>query len=554
MAKNRIVIGEEYKKEFECIQSLYKLGVLSSAANVERVSGNEIETVSCIFEFNGRATGVVGDNDGGSELRFEKGGASWFSEIRGKKFNSNTAQWVSLISTVASDYHSNYAIVEFKQDASDRDGSAGRNAGYIAKRLQDTLVEGMFPGCVLGDRLDNDYEDYYAASLCLYISNGGAEPKPILCKLYFRRRRDGRFIPVDRDEAEIIDRNINEKIKNIRSGSASGSRVSSTDGDIANDMVDNLEKAFRRRDCARYLLCTDQYKKELYVMLTRLAVNKEKTLECTGIKVLGISHVQWQNYAYTYTRAGKPVLKLVIGFNNSISLYCINCDVNGVPLIDNNTVMFDDEESAAAYESKFGKTCVISPNDSNLGLSVGEINHIREPRNKATLASHLFQVSCRVNGCSETICGADAVEYSDSLTGDIVRKCRSCPHPEIVYEDIFGGAGERVLTETMFIDEVGCSLTKSETRICASCGRRYVETDEYGSQCKLCKTGFADANGKKLYRKYRGMLSVRMRMRPGKKYCAEDSTVIIFAIGGRKYKFDKLDAKNCGYINSPKKV
>ncbi|MDE5592769.1 MAG: hypothetical protein K2I75_02430, partial [Clostridiales bacterium] len=62
--------------------------------------------------------------------------------------------------------------------------------------------------------------------------------------------------------------------------------------------------------------------------------------------------------------------------------------------------------------------------------------------------------------------------------------------------------------------------------------------------------------GKKLYRKYGKMMSLRTRFKhlKDKKRCKEDSNIIIFELGSERFVFNKLDARDYGYIKPPKKV
>ena len=64
-------------------------------------------------------------------------------------------------------------------------------------------------------------------------------------------------------------------------------------------------------------------------MLSQLATSEVKELECTNVKVLGISHVEWEKSVYPVTYRGKVVLKFIVGLNGYVSLVCANCG-NGV--------------------------------------------------------------------------------------------------------------------------------------------------------------------------------------------------------------------------------
>lgn len=569
MAKKRIIVGREYKVEFESIKKLFGLGVLSPESTVTRVDGNIIETASCVFEYDNCAHGV-GGGGASSALCFGKRGATWFEQLRGGEFNSDTAQWVGLISAVSVDYHSQYAMVEFKQTTSDRSSKFEADAERIAKNVAEAFVKKVFgASCVLSDRLGDDYENYYAASLCLSISNGGAEPEPVLCKIYYRKHPtdENRYDPIDKSEAETIDVNINQKINNIGRERDSGEAPEMLTNDpIVENVINNLGKTFSSRDSARYLLCGEKYKKQLFDTLRSKAVSNDKELVCTGIKVLGITHVQWQNYAYKFTRLGKPVLKLVIGFDGSISLYCTNC-TRKTTLIENNRVIFDTAEAEKKFSDKFGKMCFVNPELESFGLTKGEFEHITSGNNGAAIASHLFTVSCSVRRrgeCSNTICAVSSIPFTEKKNGEstLVRLCADCPYPEIVYEDIFKDLKERksaVCTRSLEIDEAGCRLTDRKTRTCVRCHRTFAvdgNNEDNGELCPLCGANIDDSESKRLYKKYRRMLPVGTRVKSifFRKACREDSTVILFTVGNKRYMFNKIEARDRGGINPPKGV
>ncbi|MDE7214286.1 MAG: hypothetical protein K2N68_00410, partial [Clostridia bacterium] len=111
-----IVIGNEFKTEFESIQRLYKEGYLSGGVQIKRVTRDSIETAANTFIFNPYERGVNG-SDGSGEVKaaYKKDGATWFAPLRGVAADSSNADWEQLIMDVASDYHKHYSLIEFKQ-------------------------------------------------------------------------------------------------------------------------------------------------------------------------------------------------------------------------------------------------------------------------------------------------------------------------------------------------------------------------------------------------------------------------------------------------------
>lgn len=541
----RIKIGCEYKREFGSICSLYKNGFLSDKVNIKRVTDTEIVTAANVFEYCDNEHGVNGAGDEReNELRFDRNGASWFAFLRGADFDSSSADWEQLIADVAADYHKYYSMIEFRQTADSRLAAGGNAVAAVIKRFSDGFLKRVLDGPFdLSKRHTVAPENFYAVSMRLEI-NGGAESEPLLGKIYFRVGRDGKYTPISRAEAKGIDDYIKTAVPTEDDGKSSAELV---DGRLVSDVLNRASALFQTGDSAEYIMFNPDYIPKIQTMLKLLATGETKELECTHVTVLGISHVEWQNLAYDVNVGGKVALRLVVGLNNSVSLYCVNCSRDGVLLVENNNVLFDDSD----------EECVLDTGMRDLGLSDADVKHIKSC---ALISKHLFKVACpenpRNSDCARMICAGQAVEYTDA-DGSVKRKCKGCPYPEVVYHNIFSpnyDAGR--LTASLNIDEQAFVLTDGKVKTCKSCGRTYAEHTGRSGYCRLCgDDGFTDS-GKKLYRKYAKMLSpdVRIKHLFAKKCCKEDSNIIIFVLGKDRYVFNKLDARDSGYIDHPKKV
>ncbi|MDE5563109.1 MAG: hypothetical protein K2J01_06155, partial [Clostridiales bacterium] len=178
----------------------------------------------------------------------------------------------------------------------------------------------------------------------------------------------------------------------------------------------------------------------------------------------------------------------------------------------------------------------------------------------ALISGHLFKISCPENSrnsdCTRLICAKQAVEYT-AADGKIERKCKGCPYPEVVYRNIFSDSLDGgQLTSSLNLDEQAFTLTDSKVKTCKCCGRTYGEHTGKNGYCKLCGYVGVTDDGRKLYRKYAKILGLGIRIRHlfSQKSCREDSNMIIFELGTDRYVFDKLSARDFGYIDQPKKV
>lgn len=545
-----IKVGYEYEKEFKSICSLYKNGFLSEKVNIKRVTDTEIVTAANVFKYCESEHGVNGASDeAGGELRFDGSGASWFSNLRGESFDSSSSDWEQLISDVSADYHKYYSMIEFRQSADARLAAVSSSMASVIKKFENDFLKRVIDAPFsVSDKFKIEPENFYAVSMRLEI-NGGAQSEPVLGKVYFRVSHDGKYIPISRSEARGIDDYINAAVPSEDSGEQKSGAGELVDGQLISDVLNRAGELFKTESCADYIMFNPDYQTKIENMLKLLATSDEKELECTHVTVLGISHVEWQNFAYAISVGGRNVLKMIVGLNNSISLYCTNCSRDGVLLVDNNTVLFDDDEFDGDYYLDFTMR--------NLGLDDVAIKQIKD---SAVISRHLFKIACTENSrnsdCTRLICAKQAVEYTNA-DGKVERKCKGCPYPEVVYHNVFadGYDGGR-LTSTLNLDEQAFVLTESKVKTCKCCGRTYGEHTGKNGYCKLCgEVGFTD-EGKKLYRKYSKMLGLGVRLTHmfSKKSCREDSNIIIFELGKDRYVFNKLDASDHGYIDQPIKM
>lgn len=545
----KIKVGIEYKNEFMSICELYRKGFLSDGAHVKRADGEHIETALHTFVYCEDEHGIGGAQDGEeSALGFAADGAKWFAGVRGGAVESGSSDFKQLIMDVAEDYHKHYSLIEFRQTIEERLQKERASLQKICRRFESGLLHRLYGDTmILGDTCSAEPENYYAVSLRVEI-NGGAESAPLLGKLYFREDSRGDFLPLTTTEAGKIDEYIRAAVPQEEQGESRD--LDSADGRVIDNVLSVMEKVFDSGDFAEYMTFLPDYRVKIGQMLDQLATNEEKELECTYVKVLGISHVQWQNVAYPVWFGAKQAMRFVIGLNNRISLYCTSCSGAGVPLIENNAVRFPEDEPDTQY-------CYLNFGAENLGLTDIDIAYIKE---KSVFARHLLTVSCPENprngDCSRVVCASQALTVTTE-NGKTAYKCKNCPYPEIVYRDIFADTpGEGMYTPAQHIDSRKCAFTQAKTATCACCGREFRESDlGRGKLCAFCGSVAHTNEGKALYKKYGKMLPAHVRLTHwGRaKDCREDGDILLFVLGKDRYVFNKLSLRESGYVPSPKK-
>lgn len=536
----KIIIGREYASEFESICALYAGGFLSSDVHIIKAQGKVIQTPSHTFEYSEREHGVNGSGEGEERtLNFSADGASWFAPLRGEKFDSGNADWKQLVMDVAADYHRHYSLIEFRQA---KDKGTLNEERRLKERFKTGFIDRVFNEGVRYVMAENriiEPENYYAVSLRLEI-NGGGESAPLLGKIYFREGEDGRLTPITFAEAGRIDEYISGSVPDEDGRGGEGI----VDVKLVGRVFAGLENSFVSGKFSKYVSFGGKYKKEIENMLSQLATSEVKELECTNVKVLGISHVEWEKSVYPVTYRGKVVLKFIVGLNGYVSLVCANCG-NGV-IVDGNIIKFKE----AVPE---GCNSVINFDADNLGLIEDDINAIKTC---GEAADHLFAVACAENqrngDCRRTVCASQTVAFE---SGE--RKCKNCRYPEIVFTDIFSEDGNGGYTPALHFAFDKLSLVDTPTVKCRCCGREFDKSNMVrGELCSFCADTEHSAKAKKLYRKYGGMLSLTVRLSHlfAQKYCREDANVIIFELGSDRYVFDKLTAARSGFIKKPRKV
>lgn len=558
----KITIGKQFKEEFNSIYRMAKGGgdgrsFISKDVNIIYASPTKIIAGNDEYDYDDGNDGFNSSSGAKSAIGIYKNGASWFAAMRREKVSEeliNNGKWKTLIEAVAADYHKNYSFIEFVQQ---KDEETKRTERKIAANFKAQVLSKLYPGRDISDPIPvaDRSEDIYGLNLRLEIGSGVGETEPILCKVYFSKSR-GIFRALSVEEAKKIDLYFNKM---------SDDTIEQEDKNIGREemtVIDDALVAFGK------LLKENKFSSHAYFgepgrsydiktdmdrvneLLDRLANSDVKTLECYGVKVLGISHVQWENAEFKIVQNGIDALRLSIGLNYSVNLSCANCRADDGALIVSNEIVAN------------RRKIMVDPFKENFGLSEDDFENIRK---NSAFQKHLMTVSCPdlkrgerlAFNCSRIVCESQRTEIEKG-----VFKCKSCLRPEIVYKDIFSGstgADAYKYTPSLGLAHDARELVPRDTlRKCVCCGRTFSKSELFGDECRVCRYGGGDLKeAKKRYSRYKTMLNPAIRLLHAfstRKYCNEDEDIVVFILDKEKYVFEKVNAKDTGYMPKPVKA
>ena len=547
MNSNKICvkIGRKYKDAFKSICDLVNSGCIDRSIVLSCKEDCVIETAQYIFEY----TGDVATIDTGSEMGILPTGATWFRGFRGGESDSVMGTWHNLLELVATNYHKEYSLVEYVQNSLVRNEEETKANKLLISKVMNGLnyqVSAITPATQ-----EDSIEDIYALSIRVELFSGAGEPKPLLCKLYFRRR-NGAFFPIQSDEAMSIDTYISSIVSKRKATDQAVNTISETE--IVDNVLNSVSKLISGDmplGFAETMLITNDTDKEIFIDFLESESRDEVRLECKKLKVLGISHVQWVDPAFYVYIDNKKAFLAKVDVNDSISLFCC-CNAPNNKLIENNTIICRSETTGIVERLR------LDTSKNDLGLSDEQFKAIQTD---SAFADHFFPINC-----PETLRrGVECMRYrckSNSLTfevnGKTRYKCSDCPYPEVMYYD---ATGTPIYTPLLNFDTETLSVVKQETESCRFCGRTYTKEGLNRSfHCKFCASaleaatiGDFSAQNKKTYRLYASMLPLSLRVMNlfSKKSCFENSDRLIFFVGKKKFFFDKLNLTDSGKIKSP---
>lgn len=543
--KVHVKIGRKYREAFMSICDLVSSGCIDKSVVEACKAGQWIETSQYIFEYTGDLAAI----DTGKQVGMMPEGASWFSGFRGGDTNSIMGTWHNLIETVATNYHKEFSLVEYLYDVKLRRTETLEQSKALIQNVIKTLK--LPYSKIVGATAKDSLEDLYAVSLRMELFGGAGEPRPVLCKVYFRNQ-GGTITPLSSEEALIKDEYICNIVENQQSAKNEGADNTTEIVDHVLNAVDHLISGKMASNFAECVLILNKIDADALSELVNMEPQDEVYLQCKKLKVLGISHVVWSDAAFNIYIDDKKAFLAKVGLNNAINLYCC-CNGADRKLIENNVIICTSEDERTTRIH-------IHPDQENLGLDQDALEMIHS---ESAFAHHFFPITCselskRNMECQRYRCDSNTIAFQ---VGDkIRRKCADCPYPEVIYRY---GDGRVAYTPLLSYDSQTRSVVEEETSNCRFCGRSYLPKEvSVTNLCNFCEESLdkaentkADKDMNRTYRRYAAMLPISVRMSAGKhkKYCFENEDRLLFVVGSQKFFFDKLKLTDDGHIKKPQK-
>ena len=557
MPTKRIVVAHEYQSAFEAICNLIKSGYLDDKSLAVEGEGASRTIYDGTYAYVLGTDNGAGDED---EIFIDENGASWFRNFReqakGKRSaeRNQNAVWVSFIDTIGKLYHSKFSLVEYRQRKPSKQEAA--ESERLLTEYLDNVLGAFYPDIgaytIKPLSYESNVDDIYGVSLKLELSGGTGAALPVLAKVYFRYE-NGKMLPLKSEEAQSID----DYLKEVPNG-ADDKGSKSNGSEIINKSLNALESLVSdpKNDFVSVMCFGDKIDADNVDDMCGKMANGEATLECSKVKVLGISHIKWNKNGADVIIGSRPVLRACIMLGGQLTVNCLACKSYST-LIAGNTI---------EYKDGYGDTvtCEIRPSRSDLGLEADEIESILE---NSELGKHLMVPSCGESSCSRLVCADEALPFD--IGGRKSYFCQDCPYPDIVYKGLDPYAKGDYTPDLSYATDLGDlvptdpkkddngKITWEGTDVCSCCGRRFSASAlEYKNRCPLCASaGKETAVAHKTYRKYAGMLPPWVRiMNPGKHLCYEDDEILLFVLGNTRYVFNKLDIDENGYLPPPKRL
>ncbi|HIW01925.1 MAG TPA: hypothetical protein H9892_01090 [Candidatus Protoclostridium stercorigallinarum] len=538
-----VVIGKEYKNAFDSIRRLVEGGCAPEEVRLENgriVHGREV------FEYSDSAAGID-VRGGGANVSMEGGkGASWFASLRGDRRDNGLAKWKDLIETVSGYYHEHYSLTDRGAPLSGPDEETRRRTADALFSLVRLLLPafGGYTEVRERRRKGGDLCDFYGLGVRAELSSGAGDSVPVLAKLYFRRGERA-LVPVSGGEA----REIEDFVSSAPSGERGADFASDAAGAIA-DVFSAIDALLRddRHTLADCLYFGRDRDREAVAELVKKLPSERGSLVCTGLRVLGISHVKLPDSVYDVLNGGVTALRATVSAGGRMTLTCVPC---GVTLMESGRIYCTDKET--------GERRVIEPDlgEEDLGLSDADIEYIRA---NSAFGEHLMPNKCGNPKCRRRVC----TRRMENIGGEKERLvCRDCPYPEVVF---VSGEGKLMYTPDLaFARDEMTLVPKEDTQTCSCCSRTFTSGALTGAGmsrlCGFCRKALDEAyagsrEAKALYRRFSGMLGYRTRLKyfGKKKYCFDDDDITLFVLGGDVFTLDKTGVRADGFIDKPRRT
>ncbi len=541
MSKKRIFVGVEYEDAFESIYTLIAgkcFDGLPYSVGDGVISDGTYEYV--LSDKKREASEQV-------KFTFEEDGATWFKALRGEKVPDDDSVWNTFRSNIVIEYHKRFSVVEYKHRAPSLEERerALKAATSAVRQFCKTFYPDMQEGLELAPIKDSDLlDDIFGVAMKIDLSGGTGASLPVLGKVYFNRV--GKLMtPLVKDVAAAIDNSVNAVIPD-----EDGATPPSNDTLVLDNALDSMQALIEdtERNFADYIHFSNKSDRAaVYGLLAKLSHDAVE-LECQRVDILYITHIQTNAYEFIAYAQGKPMLKIQLGINDTVSIQCINCTDDSM-IVDRNQIVYFDE--AGNVKSAFLDFSAI-----DFGVSKSLLDEI-----KATGVQnrHFMPISCKgVQGkksCSAFRCESQIFEAT--VDNKPIFVCKDCPYPEVVYTTPSGEKKYTPLLSFAF-DKMELVSPAQDGRVsnCTLCGRAFSEAALHSGSCPICYKADRQLTeqSKKLFKVYKDYLPLSVRSKKGEKACFEDDEVILFVVGNKRYMFNKLNVKDTGYVSKPKQI
>ncbi len=559
------VLGSDYKAAFESAKQIISGGMLSDEMGDCFIDNDGcIHNGANVFEYIENSS--LGELARESDFKLEEDGASWFSGFRkmaaGNLDESEVSSahlWEEFLTDLSRKYHDKYFLVACKKTASAGD-SANEDAMFeLYQNYAQNIMHCFYPQINDWEFAKaagkSEYDDIYGLSLRLQIGTGGEKEIPILGTLYFKRHGNYKMIPLSAEDALKIEGNLESMDDKNTESTHAAMDVDATNNTL-NTLFSELTRIINEDKLGDHLVGCLRFdesdKASLDSLLTRIQ-NDNKVLVCKQVEILGISHVNWERYTYTISnkRDGSDMFSIVGGIDGKVVMCCLGCKNNSDLILGNRVTVTDPETGEFS-------AFVINPEREDLGLTDRDFEKINKSRH---FSSHYMSIGAACGTprdgktCSRMLCRSYLI--SVETAGGVVEFCRDCPYPEVIYKDSEGTAH---YTPTLRFDTESMKLVTGNNiseRPCQCCGR-YVGNLQADMFCKLCATaarpdGAATRTAMINYEKYKTLLPLHTRIASvsKQKLCFEDTEILVFVIGEKKYVFHKFWLDSDGYSKCP---
>ncbi len=541
MIKKKISVGAEYKNAFDSIKTLINGRCFDGLPYT--VDGDVISDGAYEYVLSERSN----NKDKREKFIFEEKGATWFKALRGVKTSDDDAIWNTFMNNAIIEYHKRYSVVEYKRSAPTKtDSEKHLEFAINAVKQFCTVFYPDLKDLVQTSISKNPFilEDVYGVAIKIELSGGTGESLPVLGKVYFNRIGN-KMMPISASTASILDMSINSIIPEDQTQNppSLSDRVVDTALDAMKSVIDNPDSNF-----ADYLCFSDEFDAEAVRGLLAKLSHDAIELECQRVDVLYISHIETNSFEYVAHIGGLPAFNVNVDINNYVTITCASCKTL---LVDKNQLH---------YTNEYGEnlTLELDFNSEDLGVE-GDAQEIKI---LSGLDRHFMPISCRgiqgKNTCTTYKCESQLLDVVEGGQHKLV--CKDCPYPEVIYTS---PSGEKLYTPNLIFAFDRMELVKNDSEEpigrCRICGRAFSESKLSSGKCPCCnralKRGEPSKQEKWLYKKYKSFLSLGARAKFTKvRYCVEDQEVIIFVVGKQSYLFSKLNVKDSGYIEKPKKL